>query len=96
MNSRYNKNTKNIVLCFLLIFFLINPVSHAVNISENTNKIEKITSMKSDKYDYVVITKESIIPFIQDFINWEITKGYTVKIVTISWIQQNYEGYDLP
>jgi len=96
MNSRYNKNTKNIVLCFLLIFFLINPVSHAVNISENTNKIEKITSMKSDKYDYVVITKESIIPFIQDFINWEITKGYTVKIVTISWIQQNYEGYDVP
>jgi hypothetical protein len=47
-----------------------------------------------ENYEYVIITLDSLTPYIQPLINWEETKGYNVKIVNLSWINSHYTGYD--
>ena len=46
-------------------------------------------------HDFVIITLDSLESVITSLINWETKKGRTVKVVTTSWIDLNYEGYDL-
>jgi hypothetical protein len=48
-----------------------------------------------DSYDYVIITIDSLESSIQDLVDWEESKGRSVKVVTTSWISSNYDGYDL-
>ena len=52
---------------------------------------------KSDKdsYDYVIITLDSLTSHINDLVDWEEEKGRSVNVVTTSWIESNYAGYDL-
>jgi hypothetical protein len=46
-------------------------------------------------HDFVIITLDSLESVVTSLVNWETEKGRTVKVVTISWIDSNYEGYDL-
>jgi hypothetical protein len=46
-------------------------------------------------YDYVIITLDSLTSSVTPLVNWEEQKGRTVNVVTTSWINSNYEGYDL-
>ena len=48
-----------------------------------------------ESYDYVIITIDSLNSSIQDLVDWEESKGRDVKVVTTSWINSNYAGYDL-
>ena len=48
-----------------------------------------------DSYDYVIITTNSLTSSVQDLVDWEINKGRSVNVVTTSWINSNYAGYDL-
>lgn len=48
-----------------------------------------------DNYDYVIITIDSLTSSITSLIDWETYKGRSVKVVTTSWIDENYEGWDL-
>jgi len=48
-----------------------------------------------DSYDYVIITTDSLQSYVQDLKSWEEVKGKSVKVVTTSWINSNYDGYDL-
>ncbi len=48
-----------------------------------------------DTYDYVIITIDSLTSSIQDLVDWEESKGRSVNVVTTSWIDSNYDGYDL-
>jgi len=48
-----------------------------------------------DSYDYVIITLDSLTSSVTDLVDWEETKGRSVNVVTTSWINSNYEGYDL-
>jgi hypothetical protein len=48
-----------------------------------------------EKHDFVIITLESLTSSVTPLANWEATKGRTVQVVTTSWIDVNYEGYDL-
>ena len=45
--------------------------------------------------DFVIITQESLSPYVQTLVNWETVKGRSVKVVTTGWIADNYTGYDL-
>ncbi len=45
--------------------------------------------------DYVIITKDSLVGSVEPLANWEANKGRTVEVVTTSWIESNYNGYDL-
>jgi len=48
-----------------------------------------------DSYDYVIITLDSLTSSVTSLVDWETTKGRNVNVVTTSWINSNYEGYDL-
>ncbi len=45
--------------------------------------------------DYVIITLDSLTSSIAPLENWEQGKGRSVKVVTTSWIDSNYDGWDL-
>ncbi len=47
-------------------------------------------------HDYVIITLESLNSSITSLVDWEEKKGRTVKVVTTSWVDSNYDGWDLP
>jgi hypothetical protein len=46
-------------------------------------------------YDYVIITLDSLTSSVASLVDWEEEKGRSVKVVTTSWIDSNYNGYDL-
>ncbi|HUU83700.1 MAG TPA: C25 family cysteine peptidase [Phycisphaerae bacterium] len=45
-------------------------------------------------YDYVIITLDSLTSAVTPLVNWETAKGRTVQVVTTTWIDSNYTGYD--
>jgi hypothetical protein len=49
----------------------------------------------SAEYDYVIITLDSLTSSIDDLVAWESAKGRNVNIVTTSWIDAYYTGWDL-
>ncbi len=46
-------------------------------------------------HDYVIITTDGLVPSVQSLVDWEVGKGRTVNVVTTTWINDNYTGYDL-
>jgi len=46
-------------------------------------------------HDFVIITLDSLTVSVAPLVDWETTKGRTVEVVTTSWIDINYAGYDL-
>ena len=48
-----------------------------------------------EKHDFVIITLESLTSSVTPLVNWETSKGRNVKVVTTSWINSSYDGYDL-
>jgi len=46
-------------------------------------------------FDFVIITLDELTSSITPLVNGEISKGRTVEVVTTTWINSNYTGYDL-
>jgi hypothetical protein len=46
-------------------------------------------------YDFVIITLDACTSSVSSLVSWETSKGRNVKLVTTSWINSNYTGYDL-
>ena len=46
-------------------------------------------------YDYVVITTDALVDSVTPLVDWETAKGRSVNVITTTWIDQNYDGYDL-
>jgi hypothetical protein len=46
-------------------------------------------------HDFVIITLDSLTSSVTPLVNWETSKGRTVSVVTTTWINTNYTGYDL-
>jgi hypothetical protein len=46
-------------------------------------------------HDFVIITLDSLVSSVTPLVNWETSKGRTVEVVTTSWINSTYTGYDL-
>lgn len=53
------------------------------------------STVSRENYDYVIITLESLESSITSLVDWEEAKGKSVYIATTSWIDDNYDGYDL-
>ena len=54
----------------------------------------QITNSINNTYNYVIITTEYLEKSLQFFKNWKEHIGYSVKIVNLNWINQNYSGFD--
>ena len=52
-------------------------------------------TLDEDYHDFVIITIESLTSSISPLVDWETEKGRNVEVVTTSWINDNYSGYDL-
>ena len=48
-----------------------------------------------DLYDFVIITLDPLVSAVAPLVTWETEKGRTVNVVTTTWINANYTGYDL-
>ena len=46
-------------------------------------------------HDFVIITLDELTSSVTPLVNWEVSKGRTVEVVTTTWINSNYTGYDL-
>jgi hypothetical protein len=46
-------------------------------------------------HDFVIITTSSLLSSINSLVDWESFKGRSVEVVTVSWIDTQYGGYDL-
>jgi hypothetical protein len=44
--------------------------------------------------NYVIITIDSLTSIVDPLVEWEEIKGNNVALVTLEWIDDNYEGYD--
>jgi len=56
---------------------------------------QSIEEENKEIYDYVIITLDSLTSSLDSLVDWETTKGRNVNVVTTSWIDSNYDGYDL-
>jgi hypothetical protein len=52
-------------------------------------------SVRGEQFDYVIITLDSLTSSVTPLVDWENLKGRSVNVVTTSWIDTHYEGYDL-
>ena len=52
-------------------------------------------SKNDELYDYVIITLDTLTSSVSSLADWETEKGRNVNVVSTSWIDSNYEGYDL-
>jgi hypothetical protein len=48
-----------------------------------------------ENYDFVIITLDALTSSVTPLVDWETSKGRSVNVVTTSWINSNYTGYDL-
>ena len=46
-------------------------------------------------YEYVIITESPMDAEFQNLADWKTKKGVPATVVTVSWINSNYSGYDL-
>jgi hypothetical protein len=46
-------------------------------------------------YDFIIITQDSLEMAVQPLVEWEAMKGRSAKVVTTSWINSTFLGYDL-
>ncbi|MBU0496486.1 MAG: hypothetical protein KKC68_01055 [Candidatus Thermoplasmatota archaeon] len=73
------------------------PQKMAHNIITNINQVEEwyTTAKTRSTYDFVIITIDDLVDDITDLVQWEENKGHNVNVVTTSWIDSAYAGYDL-
>jgi len=65
------------------------------NYDQAKNWYPKGASIGRGTHDYVIITLDSLTSSVTPLVDWETSKGRTVEVVTTSWIDANYGGYDL-
>ncbi|MCX6666362.1 MAG: DUF2341 domain-containing protein [Euryarchaeota archaeon] len=58
--------------------------------------ISYTASSRSQTYDYVIITNDSLESAVANLVNRKALLGYSVNVVTTSWISSIYSGVDLP
>lgn len=84
------------VASIFLLMILVSPVNMQMAKEIGSRlQTEKADSGCIDNYNYIIITTEELENAVLKFKEWKEFLGYSVKIVTISWIESNYDGRDL-
>ncbi|UCB59351.1 MAG: hypothetical protein JSV67_03410 [Thermoplasmatales archaeon] len=87
------KITILVVMIFLSQMCIASAFNHSIfSIQQNTSKVYLCSI---EKANYVIITTSELEDAVKDFKTWKEYPGFTVEIVTISWISDNYNGRDL-
>ena len=88
---------KKIVLLVVMIFLSQMCVASAFNLS---NSLSSKNTTHADicfieNANYVIITTSDLEDAVKEFKTWKEYPGFSVEIVNISWISDNYNGKDL-
>lgn len=59
-------------------------------------RVSEFPSKQSDSVDYVIITTDELKPAFANFVQHKTEKGINTVARTVSWIDNNYPGCDLP
>lgn len=82
------------LICILIgVGLLIPMVTGGVVLSQKPSFTPVVSSC--DGYDYVIVTTTDLENSITHLKEWKEFLGYSVKVVTISWISSNYQGADM-
>jgi len=65
-----------------------------LNYHEAQSWYPRVTGTK-ENFDFVIITLDLLTLSVAPLVDWETIKGRSVQVVTTSWINSNYTGYDL-
>jgi hypothetical protein len=65
------------------------------NYDQTRNWHQQNESLDRNLHDFVIITTNSLLSSVTPLVEWETSKGRTVEVVTTSWINSSYGGYDL-
>ncbi|MBM3322394.1 T9SS type A sorting domain-containing protein [candidate division WOR-3 bacterium] len=73
-------------------------VANPRSVAANAPKVGKksVTALPPGEYDYVVISEPPLDTVFARLAQWKTLKGVPATVVTKSWIDANYTGYDLP
>jgi hypothetical protein len=85
-SAEFNSLVKRLVL---------NPESgddYSSSVSESSFAVE--AALPSNDVEYVIITSENLEDNFQVLADWKTKKGVPAKVVTVSWIADNYPGVD--
>jgi hypothetical protein len=66
-----------------------------INYDEAQTWFDGYNRLARGAHDFVIITLDSLTSSVTPLVDWETAKGRTVEVVTTSWINTNYTGYDL-
>jgi len=66
-----------------------------LNYNQAQNWYSPYTPADREVNDFVIITLSSLTSYITPLVDWETQKGRAVEVVTTTWINSNYTGYDL-
>jgi len=66
------------------------------NYAPMKSKYQSAAAPSPVPYDYVIITTESLQSAVEPLVTWKTAIGYSVNVVTTTWISGNYPGGDLP
>ena len=90
------KKSKLLLLTIFLVSCTVN-----FSISNNTHQLTasnsyslNISAINND-VDYLIITTEEFVPFLEPLAQWKTQKGVVSKIETISYIESRYSGGSL-
>ena len=82
---------KKIISYFIIISFLLSIFNNFNSVSANESDFK----FSSNNYDYVIITSDDLLDSINSFQLWKTFLGLNINTVTISLIDENYQGIDL-
>ncbi len=66
-----------------------------INYDESQSWYPAASRAERGLHDFVIITLDSLTSSVAPLVTWETIKGRTVEVVTTTWINTNYTGYDL-
>jgi hypothetical protein len=65
------------------------------NYEQAQDLYQKTLTVSRGIHDYVIITLDSLTSSVSELVDWETSKGRNVEVVTTTWIDTNYDGYDI-
>jgi len=88
---------KKIVLLVVMIFLSQMSITGAFyqNISSVSQNTTQANICSLQNANYVIITTSDLEDAVKEFKTWKEYPGFSVEIVNISWISDNYNGKDL-
>lgn len=80
--GKHNSFTKYV---FVLLIFILHSSIQSNTISSNPSH---------EEIDYLIITADHLVSTLEPLAEWKTTKGTPAEVISISWIEERYDGRD--